>query len=289
MPRFIPALALAGAVLCSAPAFAADYLEGMPGGFRDGYKADWDMSDAGDPLDFEFGTRYWYSMGRFNMNSASDSFSTNDTGHVLELYGRIDDNSTATYLKGIAGYSVALNSDYNTSGATGSSEGGQVYYAGADFGYLGLGNENFGFGGFVGYQFQNDSPFTGRHLGNTTNINYNMLRLGLAARANLGDQVDLTAEAAIIPYARVDGQLAMDPTVGASSGGSLEGTLYGAAGEVMLGFHPTDNMTIRGGGRAWYLTGPANVAYTPSGGGAETPSSFSLFRFGALAELTYAF
>jgi len=289
MSRFIPAVALAGAVICTLPVYAADYLEDMPGGFRDGYKADWDMSDAGDPLDFEFGTRYWYSMGHFNMDAASGSFTNDDTGHILELYGRIDDNSTSTYVKGIAGYSVALNSDFSASGSSGSTEGGQVYYLGADLGYLGFGNETFGFGGFVGYQFQNDSPNTGRHQGNATNINYNMLRLGLSARAELGDMVDLTAEAAFIPYAKLGGNIAYDPTNAASSGGNLTGSLYGAAGEVMVGFHPTDNMTIRGGGRAWYLTGPANVAYTPSGGAEGTPSTFSLFRAGALAELTYSF
>lgn len=83
--------------------------------------------------------------------------------------------------------------------------------------------------------------------------------------------------------------------------------------EAFLGFHPTDSMTVRFGGRAWYLQGTADATFSratigdPSDSDAanapnfDTAGSFanqkfitqanpwSLFRYGALAELTYNF
>jgi hypothetical protein len=75
------------------------------------------------------------------------------------------------------------------------------------------------------------------------------------------------------------------------------GAMYGAAGQVMVGFHPTENLTIRAGGRAWYLTGPASArqkqwnAATPNSFlYSDTPlNAFSLLRYGALLEVTGRF
>ena len=84
-------------------------------------------------------------------------------------------------------------------------------------------------------------------------------------------------------------------------------------GEAMVGIHPTDNITLRLGGRAWYLQGTADVTFSRAAIGNPTdsdPSSgqnfdtaptfsnqgyiqrdkpWSLFRYGALAEFTYNF
>ena len=35
---------------------------------RSGFSSDFDNSDAYDPLSFELGLRYWYSMGSQNFN-----------------------------------------------------------------------------------------------------------------------------------------------------------------------------------------------------------------------------
>jgi hypothetical protein len=91
-----------------------------------------------------------------------------------------------------------------------------------------------------------------------------------------------------------------------SSPTSLAGTGYGAMGEVMVGFHPTENLTIRVGGRAWYLEGALDATFdsylvtdddgNPATDPVITQQSFiqasdfaNIFRYGALFELTGRF
>ena len=92
--------------------------------------------------------------------------------------------------------------------------------------------------------------------------------------------------------------------------------------EIMAGIHPTENLTLRVGGRAWYVEGtydatysgatvtppqyqeiedpdnpgtfiPADPPYGPPTVAVEdfidTENPFKLFRYGLLAELTYSF
>ena len=87
-----------------------------------------------------------------------------------------------------------------------------------------------------------------------------------------------------------------------SSAADINGWGYGAMAEAFVGFHPTDNLTFRVGGRAWYLQGradttfdtvtvqdanPATVVGTQRYISTDNP--WSLFRYGALAEMTYNF
>ena len=81
---------------------------------------------------------------------------------------------------------------------------------------------------------------------------------------------------------------------------------YGAMGEAMLGFHPTENLTVRFGGRAWYLGGALDATFDgyvvtdhdgdPATDPVVTEQSFiqasdfaNLFRYSALFELTGRF
>jgi len=339
------------ALILAAPALAADW--GTPdwGGnqLRGSNFEEWEWTDETDPVGFEIGTRYWYSMGSAKAGFGGREFSTTDTTHILEGHFRIDDYSTNTYVKGLAGYSVALRGSYdnNTIGG-GDISAGAVGYAGADIGHYLFGDayEDTGIGVLAGYQFWNDSPQSGRggfaavdsadDLGWVpgsefytvpfdsveTNIDIHALRLGLTAKGQLTDKIDFTAELAAIPYAHVSGvmggdQLDLDDEPGItyykSSQTDLEGWTYGAAAEAMVGYHPTENIALRFGGRAWYLQGAVDASYRAVGitdpvdqnGEAEDgfevgPSVavedyisksefFSVFRYGALAELTFKF
>jgi hypothetical protein len=272
MFRFVPASALLALVAVAYPAAAADYGT-LPDDFRAAYPADWDLSDNGDPLDFEFGVRYFYSLGATEVINGGNRYTSAATAHSLELHGRIDDNSTSTYFKAYAGYSGIMYGDHNTPSTAGDAtiDSGHIGYAVADFGYLGLGSGSFGFGPFVGYQYQSEVSATAVP-DQSISAAYNMLRLGLAARAEIGSKADLNAEVALIPYAGSEGSV--------SGGPAMNGALAGITGELMLGFHPTDSFTIRGGARALYLTD----SYKTTGNTAQ-----SLLRAGGLLELTYAF
>src|SRR5690606_8430815 len=235
------------------------------------------------------------------MTVLGDSYSVDDTSHVLEGHLRINDHSSGVYVKGLAGYSAVINSSYATPGGTGSSQNGRIAYAGADLGYAPFASGDSNFGGFAGYQYWNDSPDMGQfNFGpgaGPNDITYHMLKLGLAGRLDIGGAADLTAEVAAVPYAPVSGTYgAFDGSAAPGSQtttGRVEGWLYGATAEVMGRFRPLENWTVGLGGRVWYLTGQPDVTFdTDSGGGTHwitKTEGFSTLRYGLLGEVTYRF
>ncbi len=169
-------------------------------------------------------------------------------------------------------------------------------------------------------------------------IQYNMLRLGLSGKAEFNNFFDISAEVAAVPYATVNGQLGgHNPSPGGAYGGpgcalgdpcftetlkasptEVNGWGYGVMAELMAGIKPTENLTIRLGGRAWYLEGtydatwrevtitppieqppvgdppaPPDPLYSAPGLSSQqwisTENPFSAFRYGLLAEMTYSF
>lgn len=297
-------------------ASAADWLDGYDGydGLRGSYGEEW-MAES--PLEFEAGLRYWYSLGSHNMSVAGGTYTAGDTSHILEGYLWIDDNSTSTYLKGQAGYAAVIDGTYQTpsSGGVQNMTGGEVGYAGGDLGYQPFGNDMFRVGGFLGYQYLTDNPDMGRtnflnsgggFNSNTNSFDINALRLGASARAEFADFIDIKAEAAIIPYAQLFGRYGAFYQAPYMSGGNLyvqgssgtiNGRLYGAAGEVIVGIHPTENFTLSLGGRAYYLTGDATMDVrsrrSPGGGSPQdiiyNTTNLEFFRYGLLAGIGASF
>jgi hypothetical protein len=166
-------------------------------------------------------------------------------------------------------------------------------------------------------------------------IDAHALRLGVSGKARLGDMFDVTATIAGVPYAKVGGTAGIDdPTFSIteyagpaqppydltnngnissirSSPTTIDGWGYGAMAEGFIGMQPVDNLTVRLGGRAWYIQGTADTTYSRAiigdPGDADfdgvydtdptfveqdfisTNNPFRMFRFGLLAEATYAF
>ncbi|UJW85598.1 hypothetical protein [Devosia sp. SL43] len=338
------------AVLVAVPALAADYPP-----LRPAYPDDWESSEA-NPLRYEVGLRYWYSLGGQDVTFPSAFGDTilgvRDTTHIGELYGRIDDLSTQSYVKVYGGLGFASSGTYDLQQPfmpdvnTSLGGAGRVGYVVGDFGWLPFGNmeEGFAIGGLVGYQYWNDSPDIGRgnfavvddssdiawtpgsptySIGGDSerdNLDIHALRLGLSAQVDINDMFDIRAEVAAIPYAWVTGTFGPHEvpnipfpggTAYKASATSVSGTGYGASGELMVGVHPTENLTLRIGGRAWYVGGTLDATYTQANitdpidadadGIYETGPSLSLqdyiftsqfaqvFRYGALFELTGRF
>ncbi|SFZ81829.1 hypothetical protein SAMN02983003_0716 [Devosia enhydra] len=365
-------------MMATVPAMAADWDEWSDAdmSFRGSQwvePKDWtELGDGTDSLGFEFGTRYWYSLGAHSSSVGGLDKTTEDAAHFVEGHLRIEDARTRTYAKGLAGYAMAVRGSYDTGLRTGETLDGQIGYIGADMGYMAFGSTEptEGFGPLLGYLYWNDSPRTTRE-GYTTNtavtdwspdtgqwslgfdsqddnMDIHALRLGVQTRAKLGEMIDVTAELAAVPYAHVSGTLGSHssnsgpasypvcnvtppdscPTYSfQSSPTTFSGWGYGAMGELMVGLHPTENLTFRLGGRAWYLQGTHDATYTrlsvtppqlqaqvpvyaddgvtiegyrdpdplygaPSSGTEDfiqTSNPFSLMRYGLLAELTYRF
>lgn len=350
------------------PALAADYGDNWGEmGLRDsvGYEPrDWsdlgDGADVTDTVSIEAGIRYWYSLGSQSIESSGGTTTANSTAHTGELHLRVEDNASSTFGQGIAGYSMAISGEYSGPVVTSSIEDGAIGYAGADFGWNALsdGNGN-GLGGFLGYMYWNESPDTGRtnfstlSTGDTVtysdvtgqtfipgdsapnHVDINALRLGLQGKATFSNFIDIRAEVAAVPYAKVYGVMGIEdpnfstavyagdaqpPYSGLANGNimdirssetSIDGWGYGAMAEAFVGIHPTENLTFRLGGRAWYVQGTADTTFDavhitdPEDADADpdyevapivtessyiqTNNPFSFLRYGILAELTYAF
>ena len=305
--RMLPITVVAAVVSLAAPVLAADWDES---GFREGYPDDWEM--PGDVLNFEIGVRYWYAMGSQQITAFGDEYSAGDQSHIIEGHLRIEDDATSTYVKALAGYAGLIGGTYTTPAAADADiQGGVIGYAQADFGWMPLGDDDFRIGGLAGYQYWNDSPSMGRAsfvtaAGGDSEENsfaVQSLRLGVTSKFAFGDMFDLTAELAGVPFGWVNGtfgahDFVIPPgTFQKSSATTVEGRLWGAQTELLFGVHPTEKLTVRVGGRAWYLTGPVEATFSMAEVG--NPSNqqsfvgelenFSLWRYGAVAEISYRF
>lgn len=299
--------------------YAAD-----PAGMRPSYPTTWEAQDE-NPLRFETGVRYWYSWGEQDATFTSPfgdvGLNVRDNTHIGELYGKIEDLSTQTYVRGIAGLGVQTSGTYSITPAASGNIGGQssIGYAGADFGWMPFGTmkEGVSFGGLVGYQYWKDAPDIGTGTYPTAyqngvpssfaaakdDFNIHALRLGIKANADF-EMFDIQAEVAAVPYAHVTGALGGSGANGYQLAGTtiyergqttLSGVGYGAMAEGMVGFHPTENLTLRVGGRAWYLKGDLNAEFkgTSQATGPvdlTLPSTVaSIFRYGAFFEVAGRF
>jgi hypothetical protein len=307
------------------PAMAADYPE-----LRPAYPETWENPESS--LRFEFGTRYWMSWGQQDAGfTAVDQgvtlgdvgISTRDQTQIGELHGKIEDLSTQTFVAAKAGLGLYTTGTYAITPAASSGQIGRnsaIGYAGADFGWLPFGNmdEGAAIGGLIGYQYWKDAPNigTGQYAASFAggvpatygaakdNFDIHALRIGVKGQAKF-DQFDVQGEVAAVPYANVTG------TVGGSSPGgftfpgipvtfyeraptTLTGRGYGVMAEGMVGYHPTENLVLRVGARAWYLEGQLETQFHSSSAFGNSdlnlPSNFArIFRYGALFELTGKF
>ncbi len=341
---FVSLISLMSAV----PALAADWSEDY--GMRPSYSqepSDWTELGAEDDVTFEFGVRYSYSWGAQNFTISGGEATTEDQTQALEAHARMDDWKTNTFADAIAAYAFSMRGSYESGGfASGTIDDGRMTLLGGDVGWYAFGDAAGGVGPQAGYLFWNDSPRTDRvnftdatsgddlqYDPNTgqifftgdssdTNIDIHAIKVGLAARAVLGEMVDITAEANAIPYAYMSGILGNhsiptlltplgNPAFVKTSETSATGWGYGASGEIMVGFRPFENAVFRVGGRAMYLQGTYDATYTAAQisdpvdsdangiydeppvfvnqGYIETANPFSLFRYGLLAEATYQF
>ncbi|HEV7344718.1 MAG TPA: hypothetical protein VGN60_03690 [Devosia sp.] len=306
------------------PALAADYIDYPE--LRPAYPEGWENPD--DLLRFEFGAAYWYSWGgrnaAFTSPSGGFSVAVRDQTHIGELHGKIEDLSTQTFVAGRAGIGLHTTGTYDISPAAAGDIGNssRIGYAGADFGWLPFGTMTDGFavGGLVGYHYWKDAPDigTGQYAlafdgaGNPTalgqardNLDIHALRLGLKGTADF-EIFDIQAEAAWIPYAHMTGALGgsapnaynipgIASPVYENAQTTYSGRGQGVMLEAMAGFHPTENLALRVGGRAWYLEGNLDGVFNGTVNGVAQPavdltSTYaSLFRYGLRAELTGRF
>jgi hypothetical protein len=302
-------IAIVAAAVFSAPAIAADWGQD----FREGYPDDWEFSN--DTLNFDIGIRYWYALGSQDVGIFGDDYTLSDRSHIVEGHFRIEDDATSSYLAGMAGYAGRIDGTYTNPLVTDAAiAGGAIGYAQGDFGWMPLGDDDFRIGGLIGYQYWNDSPDVGRanFLGPTgadsdpNSVSVNSLRLGVTSKFDFNEMFDLTAELAAVPFGWANGTygayVAPNITIGADtyqqgSALDIDGRVWGGQAQMLFGLHPTEQLSVRFGGRAWYLTGPVEgtVQMVNVADPADRVNvigeldNFSLWRYGAVAEISYRF
>lgn len=265
MKRIILATTALLALAAALPALAADYP--LTNDLRPAYSERWQPGAGKDDIDFEFGAAYWYSWGAQNVTLTSNGaslFSERDNTSIVDVHGRIDDLYTNTYLLGRAGIGLDTRGTYSVLGFDGDiGRQSLIGYGGVDYGWLPFGQlrEGVAFGGFAGYHYWKEYV----DMGVNTNVDINALRLGLRATADF-TTFDVQSEVAAVPYAYVNGP------------GPVNDRAYGVMTETMVGFRPTDNISLRVGGRAWYLKN-AGTDFV----GAD------IMRYGLMAEVTGRF
>ena len=88
MARALNCAVAIAALSVATPALAADYNEYPE--LRPSYPDSWENGED-NPLRFEAGVRYWYSMGQMNLSVGSDKETINTKTHSGEAFVRIDD------------------------------------------------------------------------------------------------------------------------------------------------------------------------------------------------------
>lgn len=276
-------------------------------------------------------------------DDATRTYAKGWAGYSMAINGEYSDPSTsAPVVDGVLGYAGA---DFGWN-AFGDSNGTGV---GGFFGYNywnnspRTGRANFTTATSAGdINFDPDDPSGSWSMpGDSVDdrLELHMLRLGLSGKAEINEYLDISAEVAAVPFASISGVLGGN--AGSSSGNlgpypgcpelsgpcfytfngsatNVNGWGYGAMGEIMAGITPVENLTMRVGGRAWYVGGtydatwrqvtvtapqelpdvgtppaPPNPPYAAPVLSTQhvisTENPFSLFRYGLLAELTYSF
>jgi len=284
---------------------------------------------------FEFGARYWYSTGRLAKDLYDDSRSSNSlnsrltygglTAHSFEAFGRIG-FASGLFFKGNAGIAGLRNGNLNDedfppaltpySSTLSDQRGGQLGYATADFGYMFAANPRVNLSVFGGYGFIGEktnaygctqmaaNPFvcvpaiTTDVLGISEDARWHAARLGLAAEFKLIDRLTLNAEAAWIPYAKLQSNdthwLRTGTTVG-SFAGPIPETGWGSGFqlEALLAYQVWDCFSIGLGGRYWRLEskGAGDLEQTVIGvtNPAAQPLNFITERYGAFVQGSYRF
>jgi hypothetical protein len=276
-------------VLCTtASVFSADYPI-----LRPSYEPGWEVNSE-ESLRFEAGLRYWYAWSKHEHELPGRSESIDSTSHIGEAFARVEDDYTRSYVEAYGGYGIAHDGTYNINGGSNLDlPAVRLGYVGADFAWLAFGNEAGGVGPVVGYQYTNDSPDTGRRDFTTAqtssditwsdstglwsvgedsevnNLDIHGLKLGVAGKFDAG-MFDITGELTSTPYAWVNGTYGAygvdtftngTQTFQQASATSINGFGYGVGGKAMIGFHPTENFTVRVGGRASYLQGAYDTTF----------------------------
>jgi hypothetical protein len=273
---------------------------------------------------FELGARYWYSSGKyskdlFNQDPSAGLVSrltysglTNNAG---EFFGSVK-QVNGYFLKWIVGAGNTFGGELvdedfppNTvplSRTTSAQRDGGLGYATLDLGYNVLGGPIWQVGPFVGVNFLRETlngtgcvqaannpgicvldptglAVNGRVI--TQRADWTSIRVGVNADWNLTNQFRLSANAAYLPYTKLEAQdthllrLLTSPELGTGSGVQLE---------AIASYALSDSFSIGVGGRYWFMQAGGRAIFGGNPANQE-PLTTKTERFGVFLQGTYTF
>ena len=280
---------------------------------------------ANETIVVSVGTRYWYSVGRYQKdlgpstgpnNALQSRLTYSDESSSGEVFGRID-TPMRLFVKGFVGAGGEMNGRHNdedfASAAidraysnTVSGQTGTLDYATVDVGYTVLAAGATRIGGFVGYNYDKDNKdglgcrqTTGidrecagasarppTNIGITQDDRYNSLRVGANGQMAIGP-VRLEADAAYLP---VVGYAGVDDHLNNTVDGLRlqSGRGQGVQLELLATYDLTPNLSIGVGGRYWAMWIPDGTTfYTIPRTTFQEPVATE--RYGLLVQAAYRF
>ena len=240
--------------------------------------------------DFEFGSRVWFSSGKFQWDNALQ-LSTPQilelrltynglTGYTGEYFQRID-TPWGLFAKGNLGLGIINGGQLNDedwlppgpaySNTLSSTNNGQLGYGTVDVGYDVLMGIGYKVGPFVGYNYfterwdtfgcaQIANPFSGicipaaptSTLIGMQDSTWQSLRVGANSEVMLVPGLKLTADLAYLPYVSMTGRdnHLLRTT---TTFFDQQGTGQGVQLEAIMSYYVTDNFSVGVGGRYWAM------------------------------------
>jgi outer membrane protease len=281
-----------------------------------------DNPQAG-PLEFEFGTRFWYSSGKAQKTLYDSSGAllisrltwTGVTGRSYEGYFNI--TSANVFVKsyfgvGMLGSGNLQDEDFPPvtapySSTNSDAKTGRLSYASLDLGYYLWDTTAAKLGGFVGYHFYREKMNaygcvqTATNPGCVPSIPNSVLalsqvndwysaRVGVAGEVTIAPNLKLSGDAAYLPYVKLKGSDFHWLRIGTTFDGPTPETGHGTGMqfESVLSYNFNDYLSLGVGGRYWRMDAPHGLAHFDEsviGGASAQVEKFQTNRYGVFVQL----
>ena len=243
--------------------------------------------------EFDLGTRYWYSSGKFQKDlGATTSAPTanvlvsrltyDSTANSGEVFARAE-SPDRLFIKGFVGTGALASGHMNDEdwllfsetvpySNTLSTVKGTISYATGDVGYDVLRTADYRLGAFIGYNYYLDKKeaygcsqiansfsdcvpaFPSNELGISENDTWNSLRVGVNGDVALLPGLRLNTDAAFLPYTQLRGvDTHWQRTDVANQNSTETGRGMGVQLEAILSYYFTPAFNVGVGGRYWAM------------------------------------
>lgn len=283
---------------------------------------------TGRPFELEVGTRFFFSTGSTqnrlygggNVGLASRLTYDNLGSYANESYARLD-TASGIFVKGFAGLGRIDRGNLRDEdlpplttpfSATNSPvRDSRLQYLTADIGYSFLRGPLYRVGAFVGFSYYGEklNALGCSQVGGNPDIcvpsfgtdyrtisletNWYSARIGLAGEAFLTDRLRLSAEAAYVPYTRLDARdthfLRLGDLDGINGATRDDGTGSGVQAEVQLNYQVTQVFSLGVGARYQYLSTNSGTSHYEAYGYGPQPTRYTTERYGGFVQGAFKF